>query len=214
MTDYIDQASVNAILALQLQDVKDLKQLYAGKDQTYQMSALQAYQDELERESVTSRDRNLAVLFGALPLSNKQLSGVPPLATITPIAGAVGGPRSPDNETRDLNETHQNDLHQSDVQQDGTYHEGIHRDINRKDSAPNDYMHQNDVHPDQMQLDAIPQPEMRTVEPNHKILNELDKLSSIQRLSRSMRRADVGCEQHVEDYDGIAVKLLSESESR
>ncbi|KAL8890425.1 MAG: hypothetical protein Q9192_005875, partial [Flavoplaca navasiana] len=197
-----------------LQDVEDLKQLYAGKDQTYQMSALQAYQDELEREAVTSRDRSLAILLGALPLSNKQLTEVPPVATIMPIAGAVGRPRSPDNETRDLDQTHQNDLHQSDVQQDGTCHNGIHRDINRKDSAPNDCMHQDDVHPDQMRQDAIQQPEMRTVESNHKILNELDKLSSIQRLSRSLRRADVGCEQHVADHDGIAVKLLSVSESR
>ncbi|KAL9028546.1 MAG: hypothetical protein Q9180_007149, partial [Flavoplaca navasiana] len=151
MTDYIDQASVNAILALQLQDVEDLKQLYAGEDQTDQISALQAYQAELERQAVTSRDRHVALLFGASMLPNEQLPEIPPVPDITPVAVLAVRPQLPDNEvTTDQDETPQNAKHQDAVQKDDTYHNSLqqhdtHQGAIVHDDTPNDGLHQTET---------------------------------------------------------------------
>ncbi|KAL8976269.1 MAG: hypothetical protein Q9205_007689, partial [Flavoplaca limonia] len=156
MTDYIDQASVNAILALQLQDVEDLKQLYAGEDQGDQISALQAYQDELEREAVTSRDRHVALLFGASILPDEQLPEIPPVPDITPVAGGFVRPQLPDNEIiTDQDETQQNAMHQDAVQKDDTPHDNLQQDDTHQDAVQKDDTYHNNLQEDVTQQGAI-----------------------------------------------------------
>ncbi|KAL8925502.1 MAG: hypothetical protein Q9172_002219 [Xanthocarpia lactea] len=117
MSEDIDHASANAILALQLQDVEDLKRLYAGQEQTDQIVALKAYQAELERGAATCRDHHVATMFGESPLPDEQLPESPPAPRTIPIFGMVERPALPDHHvTNNLNDTQQGDIQQESPQ--------------------------------------------------------------------------------------------------
>ena len=125
MSEDIDHASANAILALQLQDVEDLKRLYAGQEQTDQIMALEAYQAELERGAATCRDHLMATMFGESPLPDEQLSESPPAPDSIPIFGMIEIPNLPDHHvTHDLNDTQQGDIQQESPQSVESSQEG------------------------------------------------------------------------------------------
>ncbi|KAL9032753.1 MAG: hypothetical protein Q9180_006324 [Flavoplaca navasiana] len=195
MTDYIDQASVNAILALQLQDIEDLKQLYAGEDQTDQISALQAYQDELEREAVTSRDRHVALLFGASMLPNEQLPEIPPVPDITPVAGVDVRPQLPDNEvTTDQDVTQQNAMHQDAVQKHDTPHNNLQEDVTHQgaivhDDTPSERMHQTEIPRDDTHQDDMDQ----RVQPSQVIVKELGAIEALQEIIKEAAGKSQAC---------------------
>ncbi|KAI4275596.1 MAG: hypothetical protein LQ337_003108 [Flavoplaca oasis] len=219
MTDYIDQASINAILALQLQDVEDLKQLYAGEDQTDQISALQAYQDELEREAVTSRDRHVALLFGASLLPDEQLPEIPPVPDITPVAGVAVRSQLPDNTiTTDQDETQQNATHQDAAQKDDTYHNNLQQDDTHQDAVlkddthynnlqqddthqgaivhddtPNEGMHQTEIPQDDTHQDDMDQ----AVQQSQRIVKELGAIEALQEIIKEAAGKSQACLQRI-----------------
>ena len=195
MTDYVDHASVSAILALQLQDIEDLKQLYAGEDQTDQKSALQAYQDELEREAVTSRDRHIALLFGASILPDEQLPEIPPVPDITPVAEVVVRPHLPDNETAtDQDETQQNAMHQDAVQKNDIYHNNLqqddtHQDAIVHDNTPSECVHQTEIPQDDTHQDDKDQ----EVQPLQEIVKELGAIEALQEIIKEAAGKSQAC---------------------
>ncbi|KAL8857639.1 MAG: hypothetical protein Q9178_005804 [Gyalolechia marmorata] len=129
MSEDIDHASASAILALQLQDVEDLKRLYAGQEQTDQVMALEAYQAELERGAATCRDHHVATMFGESPLPDEQLPESPPAPGTIPNFGMIEIPDLPDHQvTNNLNDIEQGDIQQESPQlvepsQEGTLDE-------------------------------------------------------------------------------------------
>lgn len=171
MTDLIDQTSVNAILASQLQDVEDLKRFHPTEDQTDQTSLLKSHQDECKPEFVRYRDHHVAHLYDASPLTDEQLPEVQPVATITPVAGAVERPHSPDDRTRNHDNTHQNGSHQDGVQQNGACHsntllDDTHQDATQHNDTSNNSMYQIETRLNDMQQGGVLQEaKMKTAAP-------------------------------------------------
>lgn len=87
MANSNDYACVSAALALQLQDIQDLRHSDVGDEDADQTLALQAYQDELERSVLTLRDHRVATLLDGMPQQDQHLPAVPP--PLMPIADLI-----------------------------------------------------------------------------------------------------------------------------
>ncbi|KAL8765750.1 MAG: hypothetical protein Q9209_007257 [Squamulea sp. 1 TL-2023] len=118
MTDDIDDVSARAILALQLQEVEELKHSFAGEEETDQTIALQAYQEDLERRATTLRDHHLATLFGQLPPHDDSLPEAPPATAVILPIDTVERSVSPDCTVTNIEDNKQpGDIQRDDIQQ-------------------------------------------------------------------------------------------------
>ncbi|KAL8927277.1 MAG: hypothetical protein Q9208_002454 [Pyrenodesmia sp. 3 TL-2023] len=103
MAEEMDEATAATILAIQLQDIQELESDNGNQVRTIDCDAQLAcriYQEDLERQVRSLRDRHVAIRFGESPLDNEDLPpasspSIPAFQPLDPTESQTSGPAKP-----------------------------------------------------------------------------------------------------------------------